>query len=112
VVHRRLTGVSNRLILGNARRIASLGAPLAVRCPVVPGFNDDSHDIDVLFHFVANLPGVKQVDLLPYHRLGESKYAMLGRDYTLKEVRPPARQDLERLTQVANRQGLEVNIVA
>lgn len=112
VVHRQLIGVSNRPILENTRRIANLGVPLTVRCPVVPGFNDNPHDMEVLFRFVANLPGVKQVDLIPYHRLGESKYAMLGRDYALKEVRPPARQDLERLTQLANRRGLEVNIVA
>jgi len=111
VVHRRLTGVSNRLILENVRRIANLGVPLTVRCPVVPGFNDDSHDMDALFHFVANLPGVKQVDLLPYHRLGGPKYTMLGHDYALKEVRPPTRQDLERLTQVANKRGLKVNVV-
>ena len=112
VVHRQLIGVSNRPILENARRIANLGVPLTVRCPVVPGFNDEPHDMDKLFRFVANLPGVKQVDLLPYHRLGESKYAMLGRDYALKEVRPPTRQDLERLTQVANGRGLRVSIVA
>jgi len=112
VVHRQLIGVSNRPILENARRIANLEVPLTMRCPVVPGFNDAPHDMDVLFRFVANLPGVKQVDLIPYHRLGKPKYAMLGRDYVLKEVRPPARQNLERLTQVANRRGLEVNIVA
>ena len=111
VVHRRLTGVSNKLILENARRIANLGVPLTIRCPVVPGFNDKPRDMDRLFHFVVNLPGVKQIDLLPYHRLGGPKYTMLGCDYALKEVKPPTRQDLERLTQVANRQGLEVNIV-
>ena len=111
VVHRRLTGISNKLILENVRKLANLGVSLTVRCPVVPGFNDKSRDMDRLFHFVANLPGVKQIDLLPYHRLGGPKYTMLGCDYALKEVKPPTRQDLERLTQVANRQGLEVNII-
>jgi pyruvate-formate lyase-activating enzyme len=50
--HHQLTGVSNkRLILENARRIADLGFPLAIRYPVIPGFNDDPKDMDALFIF-------------------------------------------------------------
>ncbi len=109
--HRRLAGVSNQLILENARRMAGLGIPFAVRCPVIPGFNDDPQDMDALFRFVNTLPGVTHIDLLPYHRLGESKYTMLGRGYALRGVKPLARQDVESLAQGANKRGLEVHIV-
>lgn len=109
--HRQLTDVSNKLILENARRMAGLGLPLAMRYPVIHGFNDDPQDMDALFRFVKTLPGGKHIDLLPYHRLGESKYTMLGRDYALRQVKPLARQDLEGLVQMANKRGLEVRIV-
>jgi pyruvate formate lyase activating enzyme len=108
--HHQLTGVSNRLILENARRIADLGFPLAIRYPVIPGFNDDPKDMDALFHFSKTLSGVTHLDLLPYHRLGESKYAMLGRDYPLGKLKPPTGQCLESLAQAAEKRGLEVRI--
>lgn len=109
--HRQLTGVSNRLILANARRMAGLGRPFTVRYPVIPGFNDDPKDTDALFDFVNTLPGNKHLDFLPYHRLGESKYAMLGRDYALRELKPLARQNLEGLVQAADKRGLKARIV-
>ncbi len=109
--HRQLTGVSNQRILENARRMAGLGHPFTVRYPVIPGFNDDPQDMDALFRFVNTLPGNKHLDLLPYHRLGESKYAMLGRDYALREVKPLARPNLEGLIQAANKKGLKARIL-
>lgn len=110
VVHRRLTGESNRLVLENARRLAVLGAPMVVRYPIVPNFTDDRRDADALFRFVAALPGVKEVQLLPYHRLGESKYAMLRRPYPLKGVLPPPHQAMERLSELGKRRDLRVKL--
>lgn len=109
--HRQLAGVSNRMILENAKRLAGLGFPIVIRYPVIPGFNDDPKDMDALFHFTRTLPGVRRIDLLPYHRLGESKYSMLGLDYALREVKPMARQNLESLAQGADKRGLEVRII-
>ncbi|KPK92413.1 MAG: hypothetical protein AMJ94_05010 [Deltaproteobacteria bacterium SM23_61] len=109
--HHQFTGFSNQLILENARRIAGSGFPLFIRYPVIPGFNDDPKDMDALFHFTKTLPGVRHLDLLPYHRLGESKYAMLGRDYPLGELKPPTGQCLESLAQAAKKRGLEVRVL-
>ena len=109
--HRQLTGVSNERTLENARRIAGLGFPLAIRYAVIPGFNDGPEDREALFRFSNTLPGVKRIDLLPYHRLGESKYTMLGRDYALRGVKPLARQDLESWVQGAKEKDLEVHII-
>jgi len=108
--HQQFTGVSNRLILENARRIADLGFPLAIRYPVIPGFNDDPKEMEALFDFTKTLRGMKHLDLLPYHRLGESKYAMLGRNYPLGKLKPPAGQHLESLAQAGKKQGFEVRI--
>ena len=108
LTHRRLTGESNSLVLENVRRLATLGARVVVRYPVVPGLTDDPDDADALFRLVGALPGVEEVQLLPYHRLGESKYAMLRRPYTLKGLLPPSHQAMERLSELAKRRGLRV----
>jgi pyruvate formate lyase activating enzyme len=109
--HRQLTGVSNQPILENAGRIAGLGVPIVIRYPVIPGLNDTPEALDALFRFASTLPGLKHIELLPYHRLGESKYTMLGRDYALRGAKPMSRRSLESLVQGANKRGQEVRIV-
>jgi pyruvate formate lyase activating enzyme len=106
-----LTGVSGEMIFDNAGRIASLGFPLALRYTVIPGFNDGAEDREAFFRFAKNLPGIRRIDLLPYHRLGESKYAMLGRDSPLKKLKPLARQDLEIWVAGGKQKDLGVHIV-
>jgi pyruvate formate lyase activating enzyme len=109
--HRQLTGVSNNLIMENARRVADLGFPLALRYTVIPGFNDGPEDREALFRFAKALPGIKRIDLLPYHRLGESKYAMLDRNYALTQVNPLMRKNLEGWVQGAKQRDLEAHII-
>lgn len=101
--HFRGTGSDNRRILGNLRRALARQMPVAVRIPVIPGFNDSSADArgfaellsgfgarDV--HHDARVQRVqaprlqsnlcaRDVHLLPFHQLGESKYAELGIPY-------------------------------
>jgi len=90
-VHRRLTGVSNQAILENIRRTAehvfAAGSPrLVLRVPVIPGINSDQDNMAGIARFIAGLPGAAEVNLLPYHQLGTSKYEMAGLKYGLDGV--------------------------
>ena len=88
--HREFTGKSNELMLENARRIAESNiTELTVRVPVVPTFNASTEEIAAIARFADSLPGVKGLHLLPYHRLGQDKYAGLGRSYTMADITPP-----------------------
>ena len=81
-LHRQHTGLDNDLILSNLRQLVAKGAPVTVRIPLIPGFNAAPDQLRVIAEFVAHLNGaVKATHLLPYHRLGQTKYAALGRDY-------------------------------
>jgi hypothetical protein len=77
--HRRATGKDNRLILRNARRIFQ-SRPMRIRVPVIPGFNDSAEAVKAIARFVKTEWGPVAVDLLPYNKMGEGKYALLGRD--------------------------------
>jgi pyruvate formate lyase activating enzyme len=83
--HRRLTGVSNELILRNAVALAERGVELVVRVPVIPGQNDDEEDLRAVARFLAGLPRLKAVELLPYNRLARAKYSRLGLAYPLPD---------------------------
>jgi len=78
--HKKFTGVPNELIFENAMHLAKEKKELIFRVPLIGGVNTDMQNIRALAQFVAQT-GVEEVHLLPYHRLGESKYAKLGREY-------------------------------
>lgn len=108
--HKEYTGVGNERILENARKIAQSGVELIIRTPVVPTFNDMAEEIRAIAKFAATLPNVKEHHLLPYHRLGQDKYAGLGRAYSLKDIEPPSKEKMEYLLGVAEESGLHVQI--
>ena len=108
--HRRYTGVDNVLILSNLTRLARGGHALTIRVPVIPGVNDDADNIRQLGGFLAGLPGVNRVELLPYHAAATGKYQGLDRSYTLEGLKSPVTGELEGLAALLRRDGLQVKI--
>jgi pyruvate formate lyase activating enzyme len=84
--HRRLVGPDNRGILENLRRLAAAGARIHLRCPLVPGVNDDDGHLAAIARLAEDVPGIKEVHLLPYHAIGRGKWAAIGRDYPLASL--------------------------
>ncbi|MCL2374355.1 MAG: glycyl-radical enzyme activating protein [Treponema sp.] len=74
------TGGKWELIEKNIRALAACHPNVLVRIPVVPGFNTDERSFAGLAAFLQDI-GAPQTELLPYHFLGEGKYAMLGMAY-------------------------------
>jgi pyruvate formate lyase activating enzyme len=109
--HLRLTGRDNRLILDNARRLAQAGRELVIRVPLIAGFNDRRAAIEAVADFIrSSLPGVRRIDLLPYHRLGEPKYQRLGKDYALKGAPALSSAAVARARDILAAQGFEVAV--
>jgi pyruvate formate lyase activating enzyme len=108
--HLKLTGVDNRLILENAWRLAQAGRALAMRLPLIPGVNDSVQNLKATADFVAALPGVRRIDLLPYHRLGEPKYRRLGKAYALEGAPSLGSEATARAAGILEAKGLEVTI--
>jgi pyruvate formate lyase activating enzyme len=76
--HRKATGLSNDLILENAKRVARL-KPMKIRVPLIPGFNDSEDEIKAIAEFVKSELGTKEIDLLAYNNLGEAKFEHLDK---------------------------------
>ena len=100
--HRIATTTSNLLILENARRIASLGKPMWIRTPVIPGYTQDFENIQSMGRFIQQeLPSVERWDLLAYTNLGKPKYHRLDRTYMLEDTPLLRREEMEEIWQVA-----------
>lgn len=110
VKHKEYTGVDNTVILENATRVARSGVQLIVRTPIIPGVNDTAEEVRAISRFAKSLGSVREHHLLPYHRLGQDKYAGLGRSYSFKGVEPPSREKMEYLLSVAEESGLKCQI--
>ena len=107
--HQRVTGVTNRPIIENFRRVALEHSAVRPRVPLVPGINDGEENLAAVGELVASA-GVHDIDLLPYHTAGAAKYARLGRAYPLEGAQPPSAAAVERARATLERSGLSVHI--
>ena len=105
--HRLFTGVSNELILNNARRVSAF-APLTIRVPVIPKFNESEEEIRAIAEFAASLGKVRYVHLLPYHSLGENKYRMMGIEYKMNRLsaKSLSNKELEKYRPIVEQAGV------
>ncbi|QAT43401.1 glycyl-radical enzyme activating protein [Aminipila luticellarii] len=108
--HKAFTGQSNSLILSNLKKLGEKNAPVIVRIPVIPTFNHTSEEIGEITKFAASVKGVKEIHLLPYHRLGESKYRELDRNYEFSSIEPLEKEEMENLLEIAQKTGLHCQI--
>jgi len=112
VEHKKCTGVSNDLILDNARKIHhELSITILVRVPIIPGYNDSVENIEATARFIAKeLDKSIKVHLLPYHRLGEVKYERLERPGKPFSTEPPSEERMSELKKIVESFGLTVFI--
>ncbi len=106
--HKQYTGVSNKLIQENLQRLSAAGARIWLRIPIVPGINDDNENIIGSARLAASLPGVEQVNLLPYHSSAEIKYNHLGRVYQLPALHSPTEIRMQEIIGVFETQSVKV----
>ncbi len=107
--HRHFTGVTNDVILQNLKMLAERGSAVVVRVPVIPGVNDDADNLDALAGFLLPLD-LRNVDLLPYHRLGSDKYRRLHLVNGMEGVVPPSEERMEALAARLRRDGFTVRV--
>jgi pyruvate formate lyase activating enzyme len=89
-VHLHYTGVDNDLILSNLEVLGASGKPFVIRVPMVPGVTDTDENLAGIASAVENMPGLEEVDLLPYNRAAGAKYRYAGMEFKpdYDETRP------------------------
>jgi pyruvate formate lyase activating enzyme len=91
--HRKWTGVPNEKILENLKLLAESGTKIIIRIPLIGGVNDDAENIEATARFVAELSGEKkEVNLLPYHKIAQTKYQKLGRPEEFLLLEEPTKE--------------------
>jgi len=108
--HEQYTGAPNGVILENLRTLGRVHRQIWVRVPIIPGVNDDAPALQAIARFAAAIPGVRQVNVLPFHRSGLPKLARLGQTNPLAEVRPPSAEAMAVALAIFQDAGLETRM--
>lgn len=108
--HHAWTGMPNHRILANLAFLLEARAPLVVRVPLIPGFNDTVDNFEALADFLEPYVDRVEIHILPYHKYGINKYAALGRVYLLDDLDPPDIDLVESLANVLKQVNLKVTV--
>lgn len=85
-LHKKHTGKDNQIIIENLMKLRFLKCDLHIRIPLVEGITDTTNNLDGLKKIIEKLPGLKRIDLLPYHTIARMKYRRLNLPYDLEEM--------------------------
>ena len=97
-LHKKYVGVSNQQILANLQGLLRAGAAVLVRIPIIGGVNDTEEEMRAICQFLKSCSAPVRVELLPYHAMGEHKYAAIGREAIAFSV--PGEETMARLRAV------------
>ena len=103
-----LTSVSLEHTLKFAEYLSSINKPVWVRYVLVPGYSDDEEDLHEWAKFVSQFENIERVDILPFHQMGTYKWEKLGKDYKLKDVKTPTREEVEKAEEIFKSYGLKL----
>lgn len=106
--HIELTGVSNKLILENIKRIGKLKKETVVRIPLVAGINDKEENITAAAEYVKKYVPNGKIEILPYHNLGEGKYETIGLGRFKNEFVTPGSDEVDSVKQLICSTGVEL----
>lgn len=110
-IHKKWTGVSNRLIHDNLKVLAESGANINIRIPFIKNVNADKKSVSDIAEFIVGLGGKKpMVNILPYHSIAANKYKKLGSNYEEFDMAEPSDEEQRFACSVFEKNGLEVEI--
>lgn len=98
--HKSLTGLTNMKVLKFAQHLSKRQIPVWIRYVVVPGLTDFEPDVKKLGKFIEGLSNIENIELLPFHKIGEYKWKELELDYKLYDTPPADENDIERVRRI------------
>lgn len=77
------------------KTIKKLEGSVHLRCPVIPGINDNDAHFEAIRGLRRDYPIIKEIEVMPYHKTGSSKWENIGLEYSLGNVQPPIQETID-----------------
>lgn len=107
--HKDFTNVDNQLILSNLRYLSEQGATLHLRLPIIVGVNATNQHMEKVVTLVDDL-NIEQINLLPYHSIGQGKYDRLNLAYDKEAFAAPSDEQLNKFKALFTTKNISVVI--
>ena len=108
-IHEEITGVSNKIILANLKKLSEWHKNIIIRVPLLKGVNDTEDNIIKTIEFVKEMK-LNEIHILPYHTLGLEKYRQLKMAYMGNDYKKHTPEDLEKVREMVEAGGLKCKI--
>ena len=106
--HKKHTGVSNKLVLENAKKLDGLGIPFIVRTPLIPGATDSNENILAIAEFTSGLKNLVVYELLNFNPLGSSKYTAIDLSNQFADAKPLPKERLNQLAELTKNYNVKI----
>jgi pyruvate formate lyase activating enzyme len=109
--HKQFAGVKNDIVLRNFKCLINAGYNVTARVPVIPEINAEKKYMDQLDKYLSNLicDNFNEVHLLPYHKIGCSKYDKFNIGINQSFMEPPV-ELLEEYSTIFKKSGFKTKI--
>lgn len=105
VLHKKLTGQYNEIILKNFDQLLGGGVEILVRIPLIPSLTATEKNLEDIANFLKDR-NIQRVNLLPYHKMGEVKLKKI--DSILRPLRLKPLNNWDKLAQKFKFLGIKV----
>lgn len=108
--HEKYTGVPNKLILSNLDMLLESGAKVMLRIPVIPNVTADAAYMEKLRLYIENrkTEGIQEINLLPYHKTGISKYRRFELPDRMADVSQVSNGHLDEYIEILRPLGIHI----
>ena len=71
-----------------------------IRQVILEGYTLDEQKLIRLGRYLSDFDNIERIELIPYHTMGVKKWEEIGVDYSLKEVKPPDENKMEKAREI------------
>jgi pyruvate formate lyase activating enzyme len=97
--------------LGLLRRLVKAKNDMVIRFAMIPGVNDSIASIESYCSVLAELCPHYPIELLPFHRLGSSKYHAVNRSYDFENTALLTKEQLDKAVTVFQNHNLSIKVL-
>lgn len=109
-LHQKYTGLSNAQILENLKFLQSKKKNIIIRFPVIPAVTDTEDNINQLIDFLQSNNGIDEINILPFHRIANHKYARFQIENKMNKTKEPTKTEIENIKNRFKSAGFKVSV--
>lgn len=109
-MHKKFTGVSNKVILKNLEYLIKNKKEVHIRFPLIPTINDQLEHLEDMARYLTSLKHIKNISILLYHKIAQGKYEQLNFENKMSEIQEPSKIKAENTRSFFESRGFNVKI--